>query len=133
MSKQRTFIKHLQTLITTDETLSATFNDKNIYRRSLPQVVNPTYPCATIYYDRDLRQAFSEIDRLQVYIEIHTKEFFNVEDIVDRINELLHLYRYANDTIVVYNCFSMGGLVTPAYDAKLNVWSSVLQFEVHLG
>jgi hypothetical protein len=134
MSKQiKPFIKHVQRMIITHAELSQKFNVNNVYRRTLPQIKDPKYPCITMYYDLDPRQAFAEIDHVQLYITIHTDEFFDAENSADLIADLFHLYTYSDNEIVIYKMFSQGGMVSPVYDDKLRKWTSVLQFEVHLG
>jgi hypothetical protein len=134
MSKQiKPFIKHIQRQIVTNADLAALFNVNTIYRKSLPQVKSPVYPCITIHYDLDPRQAFAEIDHLYLFITIYTEEFFDAEDTADTLSDMFHLYTYSDDTIVIYKMFSQGGMVSPVYDEKLRKWNSVLQFEVHLG
>lgn len=134
MSKQlKPFIKHVQRKIIEHSELSVKFNQNNVYRRSLPQIKDPKYPCITVFYDLDPRQIFAEIDHIQLYITIHTDEFFDAENSADLIADLFHLYSISTSEFIVYKMFSQGGMASPVYDDKLRKWNSVLQFEVHLG
>jgi conjugal transfer/entry exclusion protein len=129
-------IKHLQRKMVDDATLSGLgFTVKNVKQGYSPlEGAEVTFPVSTILYDDNSSPVWqSTFTNRQVTIEVHTKTYFDAEQAKDAIKDLFHKYSYANTEIDIHLMTHVGGMGSPAYNAKINAWSTMLQFNVRSG
>lgn len=115
--------------------IGAGFTKKSMYRQFLSQKKPDeiTYPCMTICYDRDQREKWAAIDKLTLYISLHTKTFEDTVQAVEYVINLLHDFKDASTCVTVYHCWHEGGPPVPMYNKELNCWEATLGFSVSIG
>jgi hypothetical protein len=128
------FIDKVQDLLTGDATLIANgITKKNVYRRYLPMVKNPPAPHITLFYEVERTEVSTGIDKVKLYIILHTVEFLETYDMQVRIHDLIHYLTQSDDDFALYKCFSMGGPAVPIFDKELNHWECCLEFDCEVG
>ena len=83
------FITLLQKTIATDSNLSPNYNTRNIYRRSVPTVKEPSYPLIAISYDRNGLDAGTDIESIRVRFTVIDKTELMPETTVGYLQDLL--------------------------------------------
>jgi hypothetical protein len=127
-------IDHIQDLLTSDPTLAANgITKKNVYRRYLPMVKNPPAPHITLHYEVERTGVATGIDKVKVYIILHTSEFLETYEMQVVIHDIIHRLTYADENFVLYKCFSLGGPAVPFFDKELNHWECCLEFDCEVG
>ena len=106
---------------------------KNVYRQFLPQVKDPPAPHVTLAYEIQSTQVSTGIDKVKLYVCIHTIEFIEVQDMLTVMQGLLHTFTHSDENIIVYKCFNAGGPNMPYHDKILNHWEASLEFDCEVG
>lgn len=128
------FVTHVQDLI-----LAATwfasqgFSQQTIYRQFLPQVKDPIYPCISLSYRVENREIFADIDQGTLFVGVHSKDFGQADTVGKLLNDALHLHTFSEEGLIVYKCHARGGPPQPIFNAQLNCWEALLEFEFAVG
>lgn len=113
--------------------ISKGINRKNVYRQFLPQVKDPPPPSITLAYEVQSTDVGLNIDKVKLYVCIHTIEFLDAYEMQPVIQALLHGYQHVDTAIIVYKCYNIGGPTVPYHDNVLNQWESTLEFDCEVG
>ena len=128
------FIDKIQSILTSDATLAAAgITQKNVYRRYLPMVKNPPAPHITLSYEVERTDVSMNIDKVKLYIILHTQEFLETYELQGVLQNLIHRLTYADENIVLYKCYNVGGPAVPYFDKELNHWQTCLEFDCEVG
>lgn len=87
------FIQLVQSEIVTDAKMSVKFNRNNVYRKDLPAVKDPKYPCIIISYDRNGRDIGTDIELIRLRFTVVSKEPDIPEEYVGYLQDLFHNYQ----------------------------------------
>lgn len=104
-----------------------------IYRRFLPQVKDPQYPCVTLWYKVNSTDVGLGIDEVRLYVGLHTQDYTQTYDLQRRVQTLLHGLTLADTHVVIYKCFNVGSLAAPWHNKELNHWEAIVEFDVEVG
>lgn len=134
MAQISKFIDIVQGILTGNETLAAKgITHKSVYRQYLPQVKDPQVPNITVAYEVQSTDVGLSIDKVKLYVCLHSIEFLDTYDMQPVIQTLLHGYQHADAEIIVYKCVNVGGPTVPYHDKVLNQWESTLEFDCEIG
>ena len=106
---------------------------KNVYRQFLPQVKDPPAPHLALAYEVLSTDVGLNIDKVKLYVGVHTSEFIDAYEMQPVIQALLHGFQHADAEVIVYKCFNVGGPTVPYHDKVLNHWECTLEFDCEIG
>jgi hypothetical protein len=134
MAQVPLFIDKVQdTLVSNDALTAKGITKKRVYRQYLPQVKDPEYPLITLSYEVQSTDVGLNVDSVKLYVQIQSQQFIDTYEMQTIVQNLLHLFTYADGNIIVYKCFNAGGPTVPFHDKDLNHWESSLEFDVEVG
>ena len=134
MSTIRNAVNHVRCRIKDDPNLGQRYGYDNIYRKYPGQINDVEYPCVTIAYTPGGTARFSNIDQIVLMIAVYSKDDAQVEDDTEAIRNLFFdAYKYADDGVTIYGMFDRKGPVMPEFDAPLNAWEGIIEYEMRFG
>jgi hypothetical protein len=134
MADVKLFIDHMRDRIASTSDFTAEgFTQERVYRQYLPQVKSPEFPCITLSFEKEKTEVFADIAVGKLFVSVHSKQFSACQTAANWITPLLHLHKYSDPTLIVYQCHEQGGPPTPSWDEKTESWESMQGFDAIFG